>query len=268
MLTSTLAHRLQSRIAKCLLRTRWVSAALSRLVAGYISFVHATTRWRVIGDEYPRALREANKPFIIAFWHGRILLMPKVWDTGKHVSMLISHHRDGRLIADVVQNFGIRTVAGSSSSGGSQALRTIIRRLEDGECVGITPDGPRGPRMRASEGFIDIARLANVPVLMVALSVRRGRILRTWDRFLLALPFTRGVVIWSAPVTIEGRLDRPALEHERRRVEQCMNGLVAEADRLCGRDPVEPALARDSRRVPSPDVADPPVRAVDALSRG
>lgn len=268
MLTSTMAHRLQSRIAKRLLRTRWVNAALSKLVAGYINFVHATTRWQVIGDEHPRALREANKPFIIAFWHGRILLMPKVWDTCKHVSMLISHHRDGRLIADVVQNFGIRTVAGSSSSGGPQALRTIIRRLADGECVGITPDGPRGPRMCASEGFIDIARLAGVPVLMVALSVRRGRLLRTWDRFLLALPFTRGVVIWSAPVTIERHLDRPALEHERRCVEECMNGLVAEADRLCGRDPVEPALAHDPRGVRSRDVAAPSARAVDNLARG
>lgn len=111
-----MAHRLRSRVAKRLLQTRWVHVALSRLCAGYISLVYATSRWRVIGGEHPQAMWESNKPFIIASWHGPILMMPKIWGAGHEASMLISNHRDGRLIADVVQNFGIRKVTGSSSN--------------------------------------------------------------------------------------------------------------------------------------------------------
>ena len=97
--------------------------------------------------------------------------------------MLISQHRDGQLIARTVRRFGIASIAGSTSHGGSAALRAILRALKAGQCIGVTPDGPRGPRMRATGGAVDIARLSGVPILPAAFATSRRRVLGSWDRF-------------------------------------------------------------------------------------
>ena len=212
-------------------------------MAQYIRLVHATTRWSVRGGEIPGRLWTERRPFILAFWHGRLLMMPYCWDRAVPISMLISRHSDGQLIARTVSHFGIATVAGSSSKGGGAALRTLIKTLKDGGCVGFTPDGPRGPRMRAGPGIVNAARLAGVPILPCAYGVRRRRVLRSWDRFLLALPLSRGVFLWGAAIDVPRAADERALEAMRQRVEDSLNALTREADLLCGRSPIEPDAA-------------------------
>lgn len=220
-----------------------VQRALCWLVARYIRLVHRTSRWRVIGADAPRRLWTEGRPFILAFWHGRLLMMPYCWNPEVPINMLISRHVDGQLIARTVAHFGIATVAGSSSKGGRAALRTIVKALKAGECVGFTPDGPRGPRMRASAGLVNAARLAGVPILPCTYGIRRRRVLRSWDSFVLALPFSRGVFLWGAPIEVPGQADARALEAVRTAVEESLNALCREADLLCGTAPVEPAPA-------------------------
>src|SRR5579883_456050 len=204
------------RLAKRLTRSAAVQAVLCWLVAQYIRVVYRTGRWSVRGGDEPRRLWAAGRPFILAFWHGRLLMMPYCWDPKVPINMLISRHVDGQLIARTVRHFGISTIAGSSSSGGGAALRAIVKSLKAGECVGFTPDGPRGPRMRASLGLVNAARLAGVPILPCSYAIRRRRVLASWDRFLLALPFSRGVFLWGAPVTVARDADERALEAARR----------------------------------------------------
>ncbi|MFQ5763550.1 MAG: lysophospholipid acyltransferase family protein [Rhodospirillales bacterium] len=211
------------------------------LAAHYIRLAYHSGRWTVVGGEVPRKFWDDGKPFILGFWHGRLLMMPYCWDRRATIHMLISQHRDGQLIARTVGHFGIGTVAGSSTRGGAQALRTIVKALRQGECVGITPDGPRGPRMRASEGIVNVARLAGVPILPAAFGTTRGRFLSTWDRFLLPWPFGRGVIVWGEPITLDRDDDAESGESARRRIEDALNAVAREADRLSGRPPVEPA---------------------------
>src|SRR5271168_200609 len=130
----------------------------------YIRFVYVTTSWTVEGAKWPHRLRAEGKPFILAFWHGRLLMIPMAWQRLAPMHMLISAHRDGRIIADAVTYFGVCSVPGSSRRGGSGALRTMLKRLAAGECVGITPDGPRGPAMQASGGIVNVARLSGAPI--------------------------------------------------------------------------------------------------------
>lgn len=119
-------------------------------MTAWIRLVWATSRWEVVGGEIPRRLHAAKRPFIVAFWHGRLLMMPMAWERSVPIRMLISAHRDGRLIADSVAAFGIESIAGSSTRGGSTALRQMVKALRQGVCVGITPDGRGGPpRWRA-----------------------------------------------------------------------------------------------------------------------
>lgn len=226
---------------KALARREWVRRAACWAVAQYIRFVHRTSRWRVEGGALPAAYWRAEKPFILAFWHGRLLMMPYCWNPRARINMLISRHIDGQLIAHTVTHFGIATVAGSSSRGGTAALRAIVKTLKAGECAGFTPDGPRGPRMRASIGLVNAAKLAGVPILPCSYATRRRRVLASWDRFLLALPFSRGVFLWGEPVLVPPDADEAGLEAARCTVEARLNALTREADLLCGAAPVEPA---------------------------
>jgi lysophospholipid acyltransferase (LPLAT)-like uncharacterized protein len=200
----------------------------------YIRLVHATSRWQVIDGGPADGLWDAGKPFILAFWHGRILMMPKSWRASVPIHMLISQHRDGQLIARTVSHFGIHTVAGSTTRGGSAALRAMLKFLKSGECVGITPDGPKGPRMRASMGIVNVAKLAGVPILPATFSTSRRRLLGSWDRFAVALPFSRGVFIWGEPITVARDADEAALETARKAVEAGLNAITVEADRRLG----------------------------------
>jgi hypothetical protein len=200
----------------------------------YIRFVYSTNRWTVEGAEGPRRLRAADRPFVLAFWHGRLMMIPMAWQRLAPMHMLISAHRDGRIIADSVTYFGVHSIAGSTRRGGSAALRAMLKRLTDGDCVGITPDGPRGPAMVASAGIVNVARLAGVPIVPIVFATSRRRVLSTWDRFHFALPFGRGVFVWGEPIEIAGDLDEDGVERARRLVESRMNRMSEEADRRVG----------------------------------
>jgi lysophospholipid acyltransferase (LPLAT)-like uncharacterized protein len=219
----------------------------------YIRFVYATNRWTTVHGEVPGRLRAEGKSFILAFWHGRLMMIPMAWQRLAPMHMLISAHRDGRIIADAVTYFSVQSIAGSTRRGGSAALRTMVRRLEAGDCVGITPDGPRGPATVARPGIVNLARLADVPIVPVVFATSRRRVLRSWDRFHLALPFGRGVFIWGEPIEVDADLDPAGVEQARRLVESRMNEIAAEADRCVGNRPSakEAALPHCGRGWPS-----------------
>lgn len=214
------------------------------LASLYIRLVYATGRWRHLGTETRDRMAAADAPFVVCFWHGRMLMMPYAWHRCDQVHTLISAHADGQLIARMVGHFGAKTIAGSTSKGGGEAIRAMLKVLRNREWVAITPDGPRGPRMRASAGIITVARMAGVPILPLTFSVDRSRTLGSWDRFCAPLPFGRGVFIWGSPIEVAPDADEAAQELARRRVEDELNRITAEADRLCDRPAVEPAPPR------------------------
>jgi lysophospholipid acyltransferase (LPLAT)-like uncharacterized protein len=208
----------------------------------YIRFVYRTNRWSVDGAEHPRRLRDAGRPFILAFWHGRLMMIPMAWQRLAPIHMLISAHRDGRIIADAVAHFGVQSVAGSTRRGGSGALRTMVKALAAGDCVGITPDGPAGPAMVASAGVVNVARLAHAPIVPIVFATSRRRVLKSWDRMQIALPFGRGVFIWGEPIDVGTELDEAGVERARRLIEARMLDMAALADSRVGHGPT-PASA-------------------------
>ena len=230
-------------LLRALSRSDAVRRPLCWLGAQYIRLVHATGRWEAIGADLPAGFWDRGQPFILAFWHGRILMMPYCWRRRQPIRMLISTHRDGQIIARTVSHFGIDTVAGSSSRGGSAALRALLRSLKDGVCVGVTPDGPRGPRMRVSDGIVQVARLSGAPVLPCSFSSARRRVLDSWDRFVIAWPFSRGVFVWGRPITISRDADAAAQESARLAIENELNAITDDADARMGHAPLQPAEA-------------------------
>ena len=218
-----------------------VRAVLCRLVAAYVRLVHATSRWETRNAEAVNALWDADSPFILASWHGRMFMMSTMWRKGVPVGMLISRHRDGELIARTLRHLGVDAIRGSTSRGGGGALREVLRALKSGQCIGFTPDGPRGPLMRASDGVISAARLAGVPIVPAACAVSRRKVLSSWDRFVIPFPFSRGICIWGEPLSVPRNADRETVEASRRSLERSLNEISAAADRYCGVDVLTPS---------------------------
>jgi lysophospholipid acyltransferase (LPLAT)-like uncharacterized protein len=155
--------------------------------------------------------------------------------------MLISSHPDGRLISRTVAHFGIDTIAGSSRRGGLEALLGMVRKLRHGESVGITPDGPRGPRMRAGNGPIAVARISGATIIPAAASVSRRMVLNTWDKLIVALPFGQGATVWGEPIRVARDAGAEDMASARLRLETELTRVTNAADAAVGVTPIEPA---------------------------
>ncbi|MBT3628532.1 MAG: lysophospholipid acyltransferase family protein [Rhodospirillaceae bacterium] len=231
------------RPLKRLTRSSAFQSLLCWVAANYIRLVYVTGRWREEGREPALQLTSKGEPYIAAFWHGRLLMAPTGWDRRAPLSVMISQHRDGEMIARTVHHFGVTTVRGSTTRGGSKALRKMLKTIKSGHNVAITPDGPRGPRMRAQAGIVLLARLSGAPIVPATYAVSRRKLASSWDRFVIALPFSRGVYLWGAPIYVDRDADEEALERARLELEDSLNALTEEADRRVGVVPVTPAEA-------------------------
>jgi lysophospholipid acyltransferase (LPLAT)-like uncharacterized protein len=119
------------------------------------------------GQEHVEALYKAGQRVIIAFWHARQLMMPLTY-RGTLAHILISQHQDGEIIARIVERFGFKAVRGSSTRGGTEALRGLIRLGRAGVDLVVTPDGPKGPAQIAKMGVIQLARASELPIIPLA----------------------------------------------------------------------------------------------------
>ena len=225
---------------KIISRNSVTRACASWLSASYIRVANATTSWTTEGAANPTAFWEENVPFIGCFWHGRMIMMSSNWHSASPLHMLISSHSDGKLIAKVVRLLGFKTLEGSTRRGGADALRTMLRILRDGGSIGITPDGPHGPRMRVSPGTIALAKLSGAPLLPTSFSTTKGKIFKSWDRFFLSGMFGKGVFLWGNPIYVPKDANDAEMEYLRLKLEKELNRLTRSADERCGRFPVEP----------------------------
>ena len=191
---------------KKILKSSFVRRLACLIVACYIRLVLWTSHVKYLNDDLGKKALKDDRPYILSFWHGHLLLMVDCWKSKKPFYMLISKHRDGVLIAKTVSYFGIQTIYGSSSKkgkndkGGSEAFRDMIRRLRNGDCIGMTPDGPHGPRMRASPGIIHLSHLGRADILPIVYAAKRRIVLKSWDRFVIPLPFNKILFKWGAPI--------------------------------------------------------------------
>jgi hypothetical protein len=223
---------------KRLLRHPAAQKLLAQLLGLYLAFALRTTRWRLEGAEH-MARHAAGAPVVVAFWHERLPMMPMLWllarrspegrASGARAHVLVSQHRDGQFIGAVVSRFKLDVVLGSSSRGGTASVRNLLGLLASGDHVAITPDGPRGPRRSAAPGVAQLAALSGAPVLPCAAQTSRRRVLPSWDRMVVPLPFGRGVVVCrpTIPVPRQGWQDAVPL------IAEALDAAAAQADRLC-----------------------------------
>jgi hypothetical protein len=170
------------------------------------------------------ALWAARRPVIYVVWHGRLLLLPYLYGH-RGCRVLASRSRDGELVARWARRFGLEPVRGSSSRGGSDALRALARALRAGGEVVVVPDGPRGPREVLKPGVIALARLTGAPIVPMAVGASREWRVRSWDEFRIPRPFARCVMRFGEPIHVSPAADRTGEEAARKEVEAALRDL-------------------------------------------
>ncbi len=204
---------------------------LARVV---IRLLRATLTIREEGTEWVEPFWANRLPAIYAIWHGRMLMIPAIYEGRRAPWIMASLSRDGELISRFIQRFGFRTVRGSTARCGTAALREQVRLIRMGEEVGVAPDGPRGPRHVVQPGVILLAKLGQAPIIPMSFSASPRRVLSSWDEFLIPLPFAHGVVLFGESIWVSAESDRDALEAKRKLLEERLMILTRQADRLAG----------------------------------
>ena len=236
------------RLLKQFASTTFAAVLIGLLASLYIRLFYYSTRWKWVGREHYEAANADPRSYIGSVWHARLLPIAMLRPRGRRAVALASEARDGEMIAQTMRFMCAETVRGSSrdpkkpekNRGGSAAVSPLVDALSEGAIVVITPDGPRGPLMRAKPGVAKIAAAAGAPVLPVAYAARRAKLFKSWDRFMLPWPFTRGVFVFKPLIEPPAHDDPAAIEAVRQKIEAAMIEATREADAALGRETPEP----------------------------
>ncbi len=178
------------------------------------------------------ALPEFNEHCILVFWHENFSILIPQWSGSPPppVALLLSQHRDAELLNDIAQSFGLNTVRGSSTRGGSAAVRQL-KQICTQFSIAITPDGPRGPRRTMANGPLYLASRLQMPLVPVGIGYENPIRLNTWDQFAVPRLFSRVRLVSGPKIRLAPGLDRKQLADQRLRLETLLNQLTDFAER-------------------------------------
>ncbi|GIW44421.1 MAG: hypothetical protein KatS3mg077_1703 [Candidatus Binatia bacterium] len=208
---------------------RFLLAAAPPILSGALHALGRSVRIEFVGAEELFA-RWQRETVIVAFWHNRVLPMPLA-TRGQRICILTSHSRDGELAARALARWGIETVRGSASRGGTRGFLQLVRAYRRGCHLAVVPDGPRGPRYCVKEGVIRLAQATGAAVFPVSCSASRFVQLRSWDRLLVPLPFARLRYYVGSPLMVGRDMRVEELEQMRTELEARLRDLTERADR-------------------------------------
>jgi len=210
--------------------------ALGLVGAWLLRLINFSLRWHWVGLDGERRYWADGPPTIITFWHGRQLFIPWIYHYCCREKIppkcytLISKHGDGRIVAEIIRRLKIDSVAGSSTRGGSEALRKLIQLVKEGAHAGITPDGPRGPLRKCKPGVVDLARKTSAGILPLAFSAERGWRLKSWDQMFFPRPFSRAVAVAGELIMVPENLTDDRVKDYAKEVEEKLNEVTDYAD--------------------------------------
>ncbi len=176
----------------------------------------------------PEVARRSGQRYIYAFFH-EVMLFPAYYWNWPTMHILISDHRDGEMITQVVKRLGFGVVRGSTTRNGARALREMTTRIQQGNLC-VTPDGPRGPRRHVHQGLAYLASRTGLPVVGAGMAFKDCWRAKSWDRFCVPKPYSKAAAVAPLPVFIPPDADRDALEAGRAEIERRMNAAMDEAE--------------------------------------
>jgi lysophospholipid acyltransferase (LPLAT)-like uncharacterized protein len=201
-----------------------------------IRIIGSTLRWYTENWHILKSIRDGGKKVILAFWHGRIFMATYRF-RGQGIVVMISRNRDGEYISRIIRRFGYGVARGSSSRGSHGATVEILRAMEKGQDVGLSIDGPRGPRYVAKPGAAFLAKKSGNPVLPFSISVEKKWMIKSWDHFQVPKPFSRAVVLIGNPVYVNGNASEEEIEMAEAKIQHLLEELRDRGDSWWGGEP-------------------------------
>lgn len=218
---------------------QWILAVLFTIP---IWFVYFTSIKKITNIDVFYKYRK--KPAIFVFWHGRSMMLSPIICLGRmNAYAVASNHKDGRMMAKLQRLFGLRAIYGSSSKGGVSVLREGLRVLARGNYgICMSPDGPGGPSLRVQDGALYFAKMSGAPIIPVCYTASRAWVQNRWDRYLVALPFSKILCNIGNPVFVPRKATDEEFEKIRKDLEDFMVKQVHDLDAQFGIKPVEQDL--------------------------
>ena len=216
------------KIKKKIVKNFFTQQLLALVSAIYIKFVALTSSIIIKNIESPQFYWRNNKPFILAFWHSQLMMISYCWKSKNKINILASGHSDGRFGAIVGKYFKLNNIP-TSSKEKSISLKPVFTLLKNSQYIGITPDGPRGPNQKVSDGIIKISKATQVPIIPIGFASSKYKTLKSWDSFLITKPFSKSAFVWGKVIAIPKNCTDNEIEKYKNILEAELNICVEKA---------------------------------------
>ena len=207
---------------------------MTELLGLSVALLRTTLRIEQLNGRYYMDLKARRVPILFALWHGRMFL-PIDAHRNESIVTMASQSKDGNIIARWLESNGYLVTRGSTTRGGSEALRRMVYHVRSGHNVALTVDGPRGPARVVQGGVVRLARMTQAWILPISFSSSWPLFLASWDRQLVPKPFSRNVVAYGKPFAVPQDMpDETALT----KIAAALDQVTAEADESAGTQPL------------------------------
>ena len=187
-------------------------------------------RYKIENEEHIFDAEKTGKGVILALWHGRMLL-PIYHFRHQGMSSLASLHRDGEFIASIAKRLGYIVRRGSPRKGGREGFIAMSKDLKLGKRVAIFPDGPTGPRHHHRDGVLHLARISGAPIIPLSYSASPCWRARSWDKFMIMKPFSKGLILVGEPISVPRRIGtEEEVDKYRNTIRQALIDIEQEVD--------------------------------------
>lgn len=179
--------------------------ALALMIVPFIASIFIRVIYATNKKKFHSPESVGSEPIIFACWHGELLMLPYLYTKYRktpHAKVLISSHFDGMLISKTIKYFKLETISGSTNRNATRVLIQGIKAIKDGYDIGITPDGPKGPRHEVADGIIAMAQKAGAKIVLVEIKPTKFWQLKSWDRFTIPKPFGTLNYYSTSPIDI------------------------------------------------------------------
>ena len=194
-------------------------------------FVFCSIKWDCIDKKTKDLIFKNKRSYIFCCWHNRLFLGPYFLPKNLIINALQSSHSDGMMTAVIFKLIKFNIIFGSSMKGGAKAFIKMIKSINRGESIAITPDGPKGPKEKVKDGIIKLAQVTGAPIVPLVWSTNKSNSMTSWDNFLIPYPFSKGLYLFGRPIYINRDLSEKNFEKKKMQVENELNHLTTLVDK-------------------------------------
>jgi hypothetical protein len=207
------------RISKRFSKTKIGQKCIGFVFYLITKLIFVSIKWKCANEENKSKIFKKKSPYIFCCWHNRLFLGPHLLPRNRIINALQSSHSDGMVTSVAFKYLGMNVILGSSKKGGMQAFRKMVKCIQLGESIAITPDGPKGPKEKVKEGIIKLAQITDTSIIPLVWATNKFKLINSWDNFVIPYPFSKGVYSFGKPINVKKKINEEELEFVRQNLE-------------------------------------------------